>query len=60
MPEDISNKLIKELKNDRNLNKAINEINNIKNIIDNEKKYYDSIFKTNIEKVCEKFSIILP
>lgn len=60
LPEDMSNKLIKELKNDRNLNKAMNEINNIKDVIDNEKKYYDGIFKTNIEKVCEKFSIILP
>ena len=60
LPEIMSDKLIKELKNDRNLNKAISEINKNKDIIEAERKYYDSIFKVNIESICEKFSIAIP
>jgi len=60
LPEDLGDKLISYLPKDINFKNAMKEIEKNKDKIEEDKKYYKSIFKNSIYDYCEKFNIELP
>ncbi len=60
LPEDLGEKLIGYLPKDINFNNAMKNIDNNRDIIEENRKYYMSIFKNSIQDYCEKFNIGLP
>lgn len=57
LPNDIGENLINKLNKDHNFNAAINLINQENKFIQEYKKYYESIFITDIYSICRKFNI---
>lgn len=60
IPEYMSNKLIDLFPKGSNLEKAIQEIENQKEFIEIEKRYYSEILKIPIEEFCNRFNILMP
>jgi len=60
LPKDIGDRLIEYLPKDRNFINAMNDIDRDINIIEENRKYYQGIFKNSIYDYCEKFKIELP
>ena len=60
LPDDLAEKLINYFPKDINFNRAMKMINDNKEKIEAEKKYYKSIFKKTIYDYCNKFGIKLP
>ena len=57
LPYDLGEKLINCLPKDINFNNAMKKIDEDKDIIEENKKYYESIFKVSIYDYCQKFNI---
>jgi len=60
LPEDLGEKLISYLPKDANFKNAMKKIEADKDTIEENKKYYKSIFKDSIQDYCQKFNIRLP
>lgn len=60
LPEELGEKLISYLPQDRNFHNAMKNIEANKETIEENKKYYKGIFKNSIQDYCHKFNIGLP
>jgi glycosyltransferase involved in cell wall biosynthesis len=60
LPLELGEKLINYLPKDANFRNAMKQIELDKDIIKEDRKYYESIFKYSIEDYCKKFNIGLP
>jgi glycosyltransferase involved in cell wall biosynthesis len=60
LPDEIGNKLIDCLPKDANYHDAMKRINNDKEMVEENRKYYSGIFKKNIYDYCSMFNIDLP
>jgi len=60
LPDDLSNRLIGFMPKDGNYNEAMKKIDQNKTLIEEHRKYYQSIFKSSIYDFCNKFGIHLP
>jgi len=60
LPEDVGDKLIDCLPKDVNFNNAMKSIEQNRDIIEENRRYYQGIFKSSIYDYCEKFKIGLP
>jgi glycosyltransferase involved in cell wall biosynthesis len=60
LPDDLAQKLIDKLPRDGDYYEAMRMVENERNIIEECKKYYKSIFSTDIHDICKKFNIQLP
>ena len=59
-PPELEEKLMLHIPKDTNFKIAIGEIEKNRTLIEQEKKYYKSIFRMSVGDVCNKFSIQLP
>jgi hypothetical protein len=59
-PPSWGEKLIDNLPKDRNFKRAMEAINKNKDVIAENRKYYEGIFTRSIEEYCERFSIEKP
>lgn len=59
-PKELEDKLMRYIPNDINYKNAMKMIEKDKDLIDNERKYYQSIFKRDIYDYCRQFSIEIP
>ena len=57
LPDELSNKLLQKLSQNKDLNEAFQLINNESKIIQEYKNYYKSIFTENIYDICKKYNI---
>lgn len=60
LPKELGNKLINYLPNDVNFKNAMKEIEKNKEEIEQDKKYYQSVFKSSIYDYSKRFNIHLP
>ena len=60
LDKDLKDKLINKMIKNAPYNVALENINKEKDLIEQEKKYYTSIFKRNIYDYCNNFGINLP
>jgi len=60
LPQDLGDKLINHLPQDRNFRTAMAMINNNQDKIDEDRDYYSKIFKKTIYEYCEQFDINIP
>lgn len=60
LPEDLGERLIGFMSKDNNFKMAMVEIGKKKEIIEQQKVYYKSIFKISIKDICDKFDIRMP
>ena len=59
-PKELEDKLMKYLPKDRNYNDAMQMIEADKALIEQEKQYYQSIFKCSVYDYCKRFNIEIP
>jgi glycosyltransferase involved in cell wall biosynthesis len=59
-PKELEDKLMTYIPKDINLERAMKMINDNKDEIESERRYYQSIFKYSIYDLCKKFNIDIP
>jgi len=60
IPEDVEKALLKHIKHTRSFDKAMNLMDINKNVIDEQRDYYDSIFVMSFDEYCRKFDMGIP
>jgi len=59
-PDNLANKIIASLPQDNNFKLAMKMLEKEKESIEEDKKYFQSIFKYSIYDYCQKFNIVIP